>query len=339
MTDNPPLAADLKSAATFGVYVERVIDKAMTPEQMPASHKKRMGKLAGRTGDNAMNALDKDVKRGLLLGSEPEVKRLEEKLHRAKAIILTDKGSRILFDSPITQADWNKALKLMPAKDVTRGSDLIGHVEKIAGRIIADEPFRNLLGSAKSWYDNLIKALPTFGRQAITCGGKTLGEIAVLRNRADGFMQGVHIGTSERRGQGGEAPRDIARNVTVDGNILFLRLPAKDAYVPCGLFVGNANTVRVQRNTLAWATPKTEGATKFAQGIRIWGYLGRFLLVGENRISIASLGIRIRPVEEVTQADMPKHMWLVADNLVDDVAASRVLKVPPFVEQRYNRPA
>ncbi|MEA3012181.1 MAG: hypothetical protein QOD42_726 [Sphingomonadales bacterium] len=338
MADNPPLVADLKNAASFGGYVERIIDKALTPEQMPASHKKRIGRLAGKTGDNAVNALDKDVKRGLLIGSEPEVKRFEEKLHRGKGIILADKGSRILFDSPITQADWNKALKAMPAKDITRGSDLIGHVEKLAGRIIADEAFRNQLGSAKLWYDAFIQALPTFGRQAITCGGKTLGEIAVLRNRADGFMQGVHIGTSERRG-GGEAPRDVARNVTVDGNILFLRLPAKDAYVPCGLFVGNANTVRIQRNTLAWATPKTAGDTKFAQGIRIWGYLGRFLLVGENRISIASLGIRIRPVEEVTQADMPKHMWLVADNLVDDVAASLVLKAPPFVEKRYNRPA
>jgi hypothetical protein len=61
-------------------------------------HKKRLTKLSGRSGDNGVNALDKDVKRGLLIGSDPEAKRFEEKLHRAKG-----KGSRILFGSPITQ--------------------------------------------------------------------------------------------------------------------------------------------------------------------------------------------------------------------------------------------
>jgi hypothetical protein len=336
---NPPTAAEQKNGTTFGAYVERIIDKALTADAMPASHKKRMAALARRTGAGAIDALDKNLKRGLLLSSEPKVGRFDEKMNRAGGIVIVHQNFRIVFDSPITQADWNKAFQFMAPKDVRKASDLIAHAETIATRILVDQSFRDKLGSAKAWYAGFIVDLPSFGRQAITFGGKWLGEIAVLRNRVDGFIEGIHIAPSEKREkQSGQAPKDMARNVSVDGNTLFLRLPAKGAYAPFGLFVGNVETVRIQRNRLDWAMPKVGGDSRFTHGIRVWGYIGRYLLIGENRISIANLGIRVQTADPIPAAQQPQLLWLIADNLVDDVSSGQAWKGPNFIEDRHNRP-
>jgi hypothetical protein len=274
MKADPAKAEDLKSQAAFTAYSERIFDAAMTPEKMPASHKKRVGGLARRTGQGAFDALDRNIKRELLVAGEVRIGRLDEKMGRRGAIILTAQGQRILFDSPVVQADWNKALKVMAPEAVAKGSDLIAHAEAIASRILVDEAFRTQLGSAVTWYKGYVQALPTFGRQAVTCGGRVLANVTVSDNRTDGFVQGVHIGTSDR-GQ----PRLAAGIVTVEGNNLFLRLPGEDVYAACGLFVGNAETIRIERNTLAWSSLRGSKKTAFAQGIRVWGFLGPFLAI------------------------------------------------------------
>jgi hypothetical protein len=331
---DPAKEADLKSQATFAAYAERIFDAAQTPERMPASHKKRVAGLSKRMGQGAYDALNVNLKRELLVAGEVKVGRLDDKMGRPGAIILTAQGQRILFDSPVNQADWNKAMKVMPPKAVAQGSDLIAHAESIASRILAEESFRTQLGSAVTWYNGYVQALPSFGRQAITCGGRALANVTVSNNRTDGFVEGVHIGTSGR-----EAPRLAAGIVTVEGNNLFLRLPGEDVYAAYGLFVGNAETIRIERNTLAWSSTRGSKKTAFAQGIRVWGYLGPFLAISENRIDTAPLGIRVKSTETVNDQQTAKYMWVAADNYVRNAASGLTLRVPPFMEKRHNKPA
>jgi hypothetical protein len=331
---NPPKAEDLKTQASFGAYAERIFAAAMTPEHMPESHRKRVAGFARRSGQSAFDALDQSIKRELLVAGEVKVVRFDDKMGRAGSIILTAEGQRILFDSPISQADWNKAIKMIVPKAITKGSDLIAHAEKIATRIIVDEKFRANLGSAVSWYDKYTKALPSFGRQAITCGGRVLANVTVSGNRTDGFVQGVHIGTSRGVEEGLSAGI-----VAVEGNNLFLRLPGEDVYAACGLFVGNAETIRIERNTLAWSTTRGSSKTAFAQGIRVWGLLGPFLAIAENRIDTAPLGIRVKAAKMLTQQQIAKSMWVASDNFVPNAAAGLTLRVPSFMEKRNNKPA
>lgn len=337
---HPPTAQEQKNAAGHQAYAERIIGLAMGDQDMPPAHKKKMAALVKQSGKPAVDALHQSLKRGLLVDSEVKVERFDEKMSRKGGVVIASGNFRIVFNSPVTQADWNKAMPLMqPKTTVTKGSDLIAHVEDIARRIIVDATFRGKLGSAKAWYDKFVQDLPAFGRQAITFGGKWLGEIAVLRNRVEGFIEGVHIAPSEmREKQSGQAPKDSARNVAVDGNSFFLRLPAQDAYAPFGLFVGNVDTVRIQRNRLDWATPKVGGDPKFKHGIRVWGYIGNFLLIAENRVSVAKIGIKIQPVDPPGDELWNKMMWLAADNLIDDVPPSEAIKGPQWLERRNNRP-
>lgn len=334
MEIDAPKADDLKTEKAFGAYAERIFDLAMTPEKMPASHKKRIGGLARRTGQGAFDALDRNIKRELLVQGEVRIGRFDDRLGRAGAIILTAQGQRILFDSPVNQTDWTKAMKAMAPEAVSQGSDLIAHAEKIAGRILADEAFRGQFGSAVTWYKGYVQNLPTYGRQAITCGGRVLANVTVSGNRTDGFIQGVHVGTSDRSDE-----KLSAGIVAVEGNNLFLRLPGEEVYAACGLFVGNAETIRIERNTLAWSSIRGSSKTTFAQGIRVWGYLGPFLAIAENRIDTAPLGIRVKVSESVTVANQAKYMWVASDNHVPNAGAGLTLRAPAFMERRHNKPA
>ncbi|HEX8262222.1 MAG TPA: hypothetical protein VF547_05050, partial [Allosphingosinicella sp.] len=338
---DPPKAEDLKNQTSFAAYAERLVQAAMTQDRMPESHRQRIARIADRTGGReAFNALPADFRRELLVAGKVDVVRLDQKIGRAGAVIVTAQGQRILFDSPVSQADWNRAINLMPPRTVTTGADLIAHVQRIASRIIVDEKFRASLGTATAWYNGYVKALPSYGRQAITCGGRVLANVTVSGNRTDGFTQGVHIGTSGLRRFANMAPTPyLAGVVTVEGNNLFLRLPGEDVYAACGLFVGNAETIRVERNTLAWSATRGSSKRTFAQGIRIWGHLGPFLAIVENRVDTAPLGIRVKIMERLTEQKIAKLMWLASDNHVPSAAAGLTLRVPRFMEKRNNKPA
>lgn len=332
---HPPAAADLNSAAEFNEYVQRTLDLALVPEHMPASLLQRMTTLMKGKDQGAFEALDKGVRLNFLVASEPEVQRIDEAMARPGAIVIAAMGERILFDSPLGQGHWEKAFQMMPPNGRSRG--LVHHAERIARRIIVDAPFREGLAGAKAWYNSYVQALPAFGWQAITCGGKLLGEISISRNRVEGFVQGVHVGTSREWLYHNMArPVVLARNVSVRDNALFLRLPGLGAYAPFGLFVGNCETTRIENNTFDWASPRPADDTMFAHGIRVWGHLGRFLLIAGNRIRIASIGIRVRSAERIDPDDFKKYAWTAADNLAD--SSQRVLKAPPFMEDRNNRP-
>ena len=328
-----PKAEDLKTEKAFEAYAERIFDLAMTPEKMPPSHKKRIGGLARRTGQGAFEALDRTIKRELLIQGDVTIGRFDYTLGRPGAIILTAQGQRILFDSPVNQTDWNKAMKLMAPEAVSQGSDLIAHAQKIAGRILADGAFRGQLGSAVTWYKGYVQNLPSVGRQAITCGGRVLGNVTVSGNRTDGYIQGVHVGTSD-----GGAAKLAAGIVTVQDNNLFLRLPGEDVYAACGLFVGNAETIRIERNTLAWSSVRGSSKTAFAQGIRVWGWLGAFLAIVENRVDTATLGIRVKPLGTVTDQQIAKSMWVASNNHVPNAGNGLTLRVPPFMVRFNNKP-
>jgi hypothetical protein len=338
VTAHPPTEAEQKTPADYGRYVEKLVDLAMTPAEMPAAHKKRMAGLARRAGAGAIDALPKEVKRGMLLSTEPDIQRFDARMGREGDIVIAAQGQRIIFGSPINQAGWNKAMQMMVPGPLQRAGDLIAHVESIARRFIVDASFRDQIAGAKSWYESFVQALPSFARQAITCGGWRLGEIAVLRNRIDGFVEGVHVSTSEARAKKQEARKLMARNVAIEGNTMFLRMPVRGGYVPCGLFVGNAETVRIHRNRLEWATPRTAGNGFFTHGIRVHGYLGEFLAISENRVRVGATGIKVQPVEPPDDSKWNSYLWFAADNLADGCLPANVVKGPQFLERRNNRP-
>ena len=328
---NPPSAADIRSARAFEAFVRGIVEKGVAAPDLLPTFRNSLRSLETRIGGVRMGTLDDDVKRSFAMAADPVIERIAAPEAEAGKVIVAADAVRITFGSPVNQADWSSALRLMPADDIAAEADLIRHVRKVAVRMIADDRFRDRLGSLKNWFDRFRQSLPSHGRQAITCGGRLMGEVTVRGNRTEGFIQGVHIGASS------EDDKPVgARTVTVADNALFLRKPGEEIYCPMGLFVGNADTVRIQRNTLAWAANRTE--SHYAHGIRVWGHIGRYLLISENRISTADIGIRVKSATKIDNDHWGRYLWVAADNLVEETDPSLVVRGPPFLRSRDNRP-
>lgn len=328
----PPRADERRTIAGVQAYIKRLSDVVIADPDRSPTYKRALKTMGGRLGDARFANVDPEVKRSLILIGEPGARTERELPEAGDGRVTIKVGSvAVTFESPITQADWTRAMRLAPLREVGGATELIAYLRKLAARMARDENFRDTLPSAKAWFDRFISQMPSYARQAITCGGRQLTTVQIRGNKVYGFIRGVHVGTSW-------SDQKIVRagSVTVADNHLSLRKPGEKVYVPMGLFVGNAETVRIQRNILDWAAQRTD--TPFNHGIRVWGAIGKYLMISENRIAVGRIGICVRPQPPIGNAEVGTHLWLAADNLVDGVGPGDIIRKPGFMRVRDNWP-
>jgi hypothetical protein len=272
--------------------------------------------------------LEPKVRRALAVSGEIEF--LEAVTAAPNEVLLGFGDFRITFKSVTSDAEWRSAMNIMPPKRIESAQALIAHARKIASRALGDEAFRARLPGLAAWLDAFVLALPSFARQGITCAGSRLQALTIADNHVYGFAQGVHVAGSQNSDVTVTAQRVVVRE-----NHLSCRKPAGDAYMPCALFVGNLESAWIERNLIDWAGPAQ--ARPYPQGIRVWGRLGRFLAVSENRIRVATMGIRVRATQVIPVAQRSGYQWVAADNLVDG-EESIALRAPEWMKSRHNRP-
>jgi hypothetical protein len=92
------------------------------------------------------------------------------------------------------------------------------------------------------------------------------------------------------------------------------------------MMIGNVETLRISGNDMRLSS-RPNFIRFFAQGIRIWGFIGLQVLVCQNRIEMATLGIRLQGLN-VDQEDDPR-LWIFRENLVRGPKHTRSHKVTP----------
>jgi hypothetical protein len=337
---NPPKPAELRTPTGMQAYLKRISDLIIAKPELAPTYARSLHTLSGRLGDGRMASIEDGIKRTLILTTEPAGRVNREVPQTGRDVTIRYRSIAVAFTSPITQVDWGKAMKLLPPREVEDETALIAYLRTLAARIGSDAHLRETLPSAVTWYNRYVGAMPTYARQAITCGGSVLTTVQVRGNKAYGFVRGVHVGTSTRREKSENVKPLRAGTVSVADNHLSLTKPGQDTYVPMALFVGNADTVRVQRNLLDWAVPpvKADGDL-YNHGIRVWGDIGKFLLISENRVGpVARVGICVRPQPAISENVVSGYLWLAADNLVEGVSPDRVVHRPSFMRLRDNWP-
>ncbi|CAN5364756.1 hypothetical protein BH10PSE14_BH10PSE14_03910 [soil metagenome] len=342
---NPPQAAEQRTPSGMQAYIKRVTDLIIAKPQTSATYGRSLHTLGGRLGEARMAGVEDGIKRTLILTTEPSGRVAREPAQTGRNVTIRYRSLAVEFTSPITQADWGKAMKLVPPKEIGDEGALIVYLRMLATRMANDARFRDSLPSAVAWFNRYVGAMPTHARQAITCGGMVLTTVQIRGNKAYGFVRGVHVGTSYRRAKPKPGTVDTTKplragTVSVADNHLSLLKPGQDTYVPMGLFVGNADTVRVQRNLLDWAVPPSNrDGDLYNHGIRVWGDIGKFLLISENRVGpVARVGICVRPQPAISENIVSGYLWLAADNLVEGVSPDRVVHKPGFMRLRDNWP-
>ena len=89
-----------------------------------------------------------------------------------------------------------------------------------------------------------------------------------------------------------------------------LRPYTEGVYIPFGVFVGNVNTLRITDNDIGRG-----GGVWYPQAVRVWGFLGQFILCAGNRVGLATLGFRIKDIS-FRGVERNTVLWTLRDNLV-----------------------
>jgi hypothetical protein len=327
----PPAAADTASTDAVQAYMRRLTDKALADTSATSAFRApadRVRKVMGRqTGIQLSPELLGDLIRGgeMTVAEAPKPAATD-----SKGLITIPAGQwRIAFESEIDQETWIRIAREF-AQEITAETEerTWDAIADLTRRFVTDPDLRAKFPAVAAWFERLRKGLGVVGGQAIVVAGGQGRTTRIARNDIAAFLEGVHVALA-REGDGPGDHRDFA-SVAVIANRMALRLPVEYLWGGHGIYVGNAAQVRVNENEIDFAPGNDR---RFHEGIRIWGWLGRFLHANANAITLARIGIRVvsegKPQDETVQ-------WLAADNLA--VGAGVCVEAPGWMRLRDNVP-
>lgn len=347
LKDNP-LVGGMTPAAING-HVESLARRAAdhqtsatpTLRRFTALSRKRSALLSEGAREEAL--LGALLPGGIAVGTKVAEKPRPGRRPRGTTGPLKVEGDRLIYgdvaiglDSPVALTDWQALFADETVyslnSDPDDAADFESRLMAVAYVMATDNRLRARHRNIAAWFEANATPRAAAARQGITCGGGVLGDVIVDDNRIEGFLQGVHVGVSAE-----DDETRTAQNVRVSGNAIYLRPPSSVHKTSSGLFAGNVETLRIERNLLRRAEDAPDATYPF--GIRVHGYLGHFLIVAQNRIEAARIGIRIHSIDNIPDKLYNDYLWLAAENLIRGVPASNAVHADPPTRQRDNVPS
>ncbi|MGH1403996.1 MAG: DUF6519 domain-containing protein [Alphaproteobacteria bacterium] len=332
MRKDPPKAAERKSKAGATKYFDRMAEKVVEDPSMLKSYERNVKAFEKDMGDAAFNNLiatphGKTVMRNMLVNGDVKVEGFNEINNANHNTVVSYDGNRVSMDSVLSGKTW---LKMLKSENVRADSNegLLKEVQGLAGKLIIDEGFRNQHPEAKNWFEGLVKNNPSVASKGIVCAGSHIGHVFISENVITGIEDCVHIGVSHRTTKADDL--DYAKSVSIQDNVIYMSKPVEKARGNRGIFVGNAHSIRIERNEIQLQT--NDQKAEFLDGIKIHGALGRMIMVRENVIKGARVGLRVKALNEDDKKAV--RQWLAGDNLF--LGASQTAVIAPSSLRKVN---
>jgi hypothetical protein len=222
---------------------------------------------------------------------------------------------------PTLAPEWSTIIEENPPKEsrIRRDRDLLTHLERLADRILVNKGKISGSLKAKEWYELIKQQNPAVAAQGIVIGGQRATDIRVINNTIYGVLEGVHVGVSHR-----EAPQgtyDFIGRLKIENNTIGIMLAPVAFRERYGIFIGNCNSSIVENNYIR-VKRFLFTLQKHIEGVRIFGYLGRMMLVKGNHLEHFTIGFYINPLNQI---DKQLFQWAVTDNMAPN--ASEVTEI------------
>ena len=207
--------------------------------------------------------------------------------------------------------DWPTILEKNPPKEnrIRRDRDLLTHLERLADRILVNRGIISGSLKAREWYELLKQQHPAVAAQGIVIGGQRATDIRVINNTIHGVLEGVHVGVSHRPAPQGTY--DFIGRLKIENNTINIILAPVAFRERYGIFIGNCNSSIVENNYIR-VKRFLFTLKKQIEGIRIFGHLGRMMLVKGNHLEHFTIGFHINPLNRI---DKQLFQWAVTDNM------------------------
>lgn len=237
---------------------------------------------------------------------------------------------QIMIESPVAASAWKNALTdRLGNAPLASNQALLNEARSVALRMVTEPAYRSRFNAFSRWFEPLREQNPAVAFKGIVCGGRAAKDIRIRDNTLTGVQAGIHIGVSNRNvPKGGVQP---AGRVTIEGNTIGVLLSPIARHRRGGIYVGSCNHASVLENHITVQRFPMSSSTA-VEGIRVYGRLGRMLMVRQNYMSNCTVGIRVVPVEASAKQ---QNQWLVAENMMPD--ANPRVSAPSSVQQVNNR--
>jgi hypothetical protein len=241
-----------------------------------------------------------------------------------------DTELRFMTDSSLKKG-WDKLMAENQPR-VQGRRELLAHVMKLTDRLLVEEAFLKKYPQFEQFIKAVTLSERAAGAQGITIGGKNGGDLRILNNHVEGFLQGIHVGLSHSNTR----MRDHLEHVMIAGNRISVVLPAdtgnQERY---GIFTGNCRSLVIENNLAT--LERLENAEKLpVDGICVWGELGgRVMISGnhlfsldENKKRSFDNGIHVVPLLSRPSASQWVVTWNVAPSKQNTVLAPQSVTIP-----------
>lgn len=248
--------------------------------------------------------------------NEAEVRNFESERAANKKNIQLDSNNqrRIKIDSPIAANIWKEViLDEIGQSSLKSNQELLNITKGIGNKVVSDRRFRKSKRAFARWYTSLKRQNPSVSYKGIVCGGKIATDLRILNNVIEGAQQGIQVGLSDRSQS--TKKTYIAGRVIIENNTIRLRVPPLVIHRRGGIFVGNCNHLTISQNQINVQRYQWTSQTPI-EAVRVFGQLGRMMIIDQNYATNCSVGFRIVPLDANLKS---KYQWLVADNLTVDV--------------------
>lgn len=249
-----------------------------------------------------------------------------------KNIQLSDnRQRRIMIDSPIAANVWKENIERSLGQRALRSNqELLNVTKAFAYRVVTDERIRTANLAFANWFELLRQQNPAVAFKGIVCGGRIATDLRILNNTIEGVQEGIHVGLSDRKER--VRRRYIAGRVIIENNSINVRIPPLLLQRRGGIFLGNCNHATISKNQISVQRYLWTRATD-VEAIRVYGELGRMMIIEQNYATHCSTGIRFVPLDPDLKA---RYQWIVADNLTADVGLILSTPYPHLVTARNN---
>ncbi len=231
---------------------------------------------------------------------------------------------RFTFDTiPQAKTMWTTSLR---GKSFSSTRSLASEVDKTIRAVVAGKEVPGSAALATFLLNRVALRRNATMAQGVVAGGSALGYVRVAGNDVDAALQGVHVATSHQTERAASADR--AKRVMVTDNRIGVVVPAQGARARHGIFVGNAVSVTIQDNQLAFTTFADNDPID-STGIKVFGFVDRMLVVRENHLSGFDVGIHVFPLLPKGGGQLSAaRLYRVSENLMVQPGATIVVQGP-----------
>ncbi len=228
---------------------------------------------------------------------------------------------------------WQTYVDANAPAEFASATDLVKYVRRAASTLLTDSSVQRQFAGFGDLTRFFQRNQLSMARAGIVVAGQAIANLRVANNLVDGFLQGVTVGVSHREKAPPALPADSAGTVIIRDNRIGVVVDSVLGHSAgrCAIYVGNVGSLQIEDNRVTLQMPR--GVDLATDGIRVFGYLGKKMVVRHNHIGSFQTGIRVAevaapgryntaPAQEPQSYLQPLRklpLRLVADNVLEGV--------------------